>query len=333
MKKTLRILIVIVMMLSITGCASRSMDSESGEVATQNESVSYSPEMDASLGMGMKADYGESREEAAMEMPPPIPPMQNDGESGEKIITTVELGMETTEFEKTVTLLEDEVMSHKGFIANSNISSNGGYYQNRTHRNAYLLVRIPKDKLNSFLDKTGEIAEVFSRSTSSEDMSSYYSDTQSKLQVLEVKESRILEMMKKATEMEDLITLENTLSDIIYQKENLTKNLKSIDNRVEYSTVSINLREVEKVVPPETIKTTFGEKVKNAFDDSLYMFKSRTQSMIIGFVYVMPTFIMFAAFIAIGLLIVKKANNKRKELKLDRIRKKRESEKETDKTE
>ena len=42
--------------------------------------------------------------------------------------------------------------------------------------------------------------------------------------------------------MEDIITLENQLSQIIYEKENLTANLKDMDDKVDYSTVHLEIR-------------------------------------------------------------------------------------------
>ena len=40
--------------------------------------------------------------------------------------------------------------------------------------------------------------------------------------------------------MEDIIALENQLSTIIYEKENLTINIKDMDDKIDYSTSILN---------------------------------------------------------------------------------------------
>ena len=95
------------------------------------------------------------------------------------------------------------------------------------------------------------------------------------------------ELLKKAQKIEDIISIENQLSEIIYQKENLTKNILDMDDKVSYSIVNINISEVEKLRGDITTKTTFATKVFNTFSDSLYVFKIFIEKFTLVFIYML----------------------------------------------
>ena len=59
--------------------------------------------------------------------------------------------------------------------------------------------------------------------------------------------------------MEDIITIEQRLSDVRYQLESMESQLRSYDNRVDYSTVYLYIDEVEVYTPveEETVGSVF----------------------------------------------------------------------------
>lgn len=240
-----------------------------------------------------------------------------EGNKESKITTTVNIAMETVEFDKSIDLLDKTIKDYNGVISQSDIYSNGGQYGSRTNRIANYTIKIPKDDLELFLSTTGTVGEVTSKNTKKDDMSEYYYDTESRLTVLKVKESRVLDLLTKAAKIEDMITLENTLSDIIYEKDNLTGTLKGIDNRVSYSTVIINIREVERIERQETITTSFGEKISNAFSRSMANVSKSVQAFIISMIYFLPIIIL----IVLGTTFIVLASSKlRKKLAKRKLR-------------
>ena len=66
--------------------------------------------------------------------------------------------------------------------------------------------------------------------------------------------SLILELLEKAGTVEDIITIEGRLSEVRYQLEAYASQLRTFDNQVDYSTVHINISEVEREtkVEPKT---------------------------------------------------------------------------------
>lgn len=242
----------------------------------------------------------------------PIPaPMDNDmaaEESSlepEKVITTIYLDFETTEFNQTTDELMILVEKYKAYIENSNISYNQ-YYNNKSYKYGSYVIRVPKDDVVSFKAELNGIGNMTSESTNKEDVTKQYRDTESRLRVVTTKEERILTLLEKAEKIEDIIVLENQLSDIIYEKENLQSNLINIDDKVDFSTIRINVQEVEKLRNTETVETTFGTKIKNAIENSIFGFKNGLQNMVIGFIYMAPFLILLGIILFVVFRVIQK---------------------------
>jgi len=223
-----------------------------------------------------------------------------------KVITNIYISLETMEFSSTTDNLSGIINKYNGYIENSNISQNN-YTNNKTLKRGEYTIRVSKEKIDSFINEIDSIGNVISQNTSKQDITKQYYDTESRLNVLKIKEERILALLERADKIEDIITIENQLSDIIYQKENLTKNLLDMDDKVSYSTVYVNISEVEKLTSGVTTKTSFGVKIATAISDSFYFFKVGLEKFVIAFIYAIPYLLIVGA---IGILVYKHTKKK-----------------------
>ena len=228
----------------------------------------------------------------------------------EKVITTVNLSLETTEFEKSNEEINKLIEKYKAYVEFSNISYNH-YRNNISYRYGEFTIRVPRESIKSFKTELNLIGNLTNESTNKQDVTKQYTDTESRLKVIEVKESRILALLEKAEKIEDIIALENQLSNIIYEKENLKSSLITLDDKVDFSTVNLYIQEVDKTTNTETIDTSFGTKVKNAINDSIYFFKNTLEGLVILLIYLLP----FIVIIGIVIYIVIKALKKYKKNK------------------
>ena len=273
--------IVLVLVLSLAvGCGSKK--SQPQEMATE-ENMDFGPDDKMALDEDMDS---------------PLEP--------EKVITTIYMDFETTDFEKSSQSLYDTIKKYKAYVENSNIDYSR-YGNNKRYKNAYYVIRVPRNNVLDFKSGLNGVGNILSESTNKEDVTRHYRDTESRLKVLETKEERILSLLAKAEKIEDIIKLESELSEIIYEKEQLKTDLINIDDKVDFSTFEINIREVEKLSNQETIDTKFGTKVKNAFSDSLYMFKIGIEKLILSIIYILP----FAVVIGIIVYFVVKFRKKK----------------------
>ncbi|WP_313755725.1 DUF4349 domain-containing protein [Tissierella sp.] len=269
---------------------------------------------------GCGAKKSESYDMATEDMPPTeqwreMDNNENEESKGqygttepEKIITTISISMQTKEFVDTTNKLTAIIEKHKGYVENSNIFHNNYYNSARLKYSEYT-IRIPKENLNQFVIDLKEIGNIISENTSKADITKQYKDTKSRLRVLEIKEGRILDLLKKAEKMEDIIALEDQLSNIIYEKENLTANIMDMDDKVNYSTVQFQLEEVAKLIPSENIKTPFWTKIGNAFKNSMYFFTDNVENLIISFIYFLPYGLIIGILAYLVWRFIKKRKN------------------------
>ena len=84
-------------------------------------------------------------------------------------------------------------------------------------------VRVPAKEFRGFLKTVGEISHVTSQDQNAENISERYYDTESRLETQKTKMERLQMLLSKAETMEDIIDLENAISETEYQIEQLTQ--------------------------------------------------------------------------------------------------------------
>ena len=91
----------------------------------------------------------------------------------------------------------------------------------------------------------------------------------------------------------------------------MKSSLISLDDRVDYSTFYLSIQETEKLSNSETVETTFGTKIMNAINDSLYSFKNIMQDLTISLIYVFPFIIILGVILFVVFKVIKKINIKK----------------------
>lgn len=294
--KHLRLLIVFVLIMAVfTGCSSKSYDMgalapESAPRENQMEAVTEEAGVDEK-GLGLGSVY-------------------TGGIEPDKVITTIFLGFETTEFEKSLERMYALIEENKGYISSSNVYFRT-YYDTQRMRNGEFAIRIPRDKVSQFKNQISDIGNLVNESSTKEDVTTYYADTESRLKVLEIKEERLLNLLEKAEKIEDIIALENQLSQVISEKEGLKKTLVSLDDRIDYSTVNLSLEEVRKISTTETKETSFMDRLNNAFSNSLYQFKRSVENFTVSLVYNLPFLLVLLIVLFVLYKIIRKITRPR----------------------
>ena len=68
-------------------------------------------------------------------------------------------------------------------------------------------------------------------------MTLQYVDLESHKKALTTEQDRLIELMEQAETVEDIITIEGRLSEVRYQLESMESQLRTYDNKIDYSTV------------------------------------------------------------------------------------------------
>lgn len=306
MKKKISFIVTAMMIVSATlaGCGESSSSDSYAKMAEPD--MAYAEEAIADEAYGgfdngdiYEAGSGEgSYEEPAEE----INQSAIDATAKRKLIKTVDLTVETREFDKLMETINAKVSNLGGYIENSNITGNS--YGSSTKRDAYIVARIPSESLNSFVTTLEEKSNVTNKSENAEDVTLQYSDTQARISSLKIEQERLNALLEKADTLESIIELENRLTEVRYELESYESRLRSMDNRVDYSTVNLNVFEVVEYTPEPIQELTFGQRLSREFIDGCENAWDTIQDFIIGFVSFLPELLVILVILGIIFLIV-----------------------------
>ena len=233
-----------------------------------------------------------------------------------KIIYTASVSIETTEFDKAVAALEAQVRKIGGFVESSNVTGDTQYNSDGTttvvNRWAYYTVRIPCEQFESFLHETEGFGNVTSTSRDAQNVTSAYTDFEARLSSLNTQEERLLDMLAKSEDVETLIALEQRLSDVRYEIESIERSLRNYDMQIKYSTVNLDLREVEVYTPTVPVRRTFSQKLSDSLSDGWNGFTRGVQDLILGLAAALPTLILLAVIVVVAVVLVRKYRRKRR---------------------
>lgn len=245
----------------------------------------------------------------------------NNGNYSEKIIKNVSVNAQTKEYEKAVESILAAVKQHGGY--EQSVSSTGRGYNSSDYytRTARMTLRIPSENLDKFLNEVGNLINVTSQSSSQSNVTAQYYDTKARIEVLEAEREAYEEMLKEAKNVSELLEIRDRLYKTIEEIEANQTQLDIYDNKVAYSTVTIVVDEVKEYVEVETPKTSFGDRIGNAFKGGWQSFAEGFQNLAVGLVYSIPSILLFVVFIGgaavIIIIAVKRAIKKHKKGKSD----------------
>lgn len=258
-KKTLTIVMAAALLLGLLGgCGSKNLSMEPDTARSDmyaDGGISYETAMAAPAAM---SGAGSNAESAADTASIPLP-------ENRKWVITMSLTAETENLADAMGLLAEKIQDSGGYVESQSIS--GTAANSGRSPSAYITVRIPAEQLDSFVEDVSGMTNVVSSSRYVEDITLRYTDTEGRVKALQTEEARLLELMEQAETMSDLLEIEGRLTEVRYQLENYTSTLRLYDNQVDYATLDLTLREVEKFTPPE--KQGFWQKVTSGLADSI----------------------------------------------------------------
>ena len=311
-KKLVVMVMALCMMLAMAGCASASKDMAYTESMSTSGMLKNESSADIFYDGGVYEEVYEEEyyEEPSME----AGKVTESGASGKdvetqaalqerKLIKTVDMNVETKTFDDTMAAIENKVAELGGYIENLETYNGSSYSGYRSSRNANMTVRIPKQQLDVFLETVAGVSNVVRRSESVEDVTLTYVDLESHKNVLLAEQKRLLELIEEAEVIEDIITIESRLSNVRYQIESMESQLRTYDNKVDYSTVYLNVDEVKELTP--VVEETALQRIANGFVDSLKEIRDGLTEFAIWFVVNIPYFILWIIIFAVVILLIK----------------------------
>lgn len=308
MKKILSFAMVLtLLLLTLCSCGAANMK----EAASDNffasgmkpgESYDYAYDSGIILDSSMS-----SKEEAAI--------------SERKQIKNVLLRMQTKEYEEFILSLNASISHYGGYISTQ--KENGNSYNSVSNRYSYIVAKIPAENLEEFCSGVSELCNVTYRQENVSDVTEAYIDIESRIAVLEAEESSLLAMLESAQNHldDEKLNYSEVIDTMMYIKDKLLSvqsdlasmkaQLKSLSANVTYSTVTMEINEVERFVAVET-KVGLWEEIGEKLSDNLYYIGQDLRSFFVWLVISLPYILIWAVIITIFVIIVRKVIKNRK---------------------
>ncbi len=228
---------------------------------------------------------------------------QPDGDR--KLVYTANIRLESKDFDGARDALLAAVDEYGAYIEYTDLS---GSAEDGDRRLSYT-VRVPVEHYTDFIAAAGDAGSVLNFSESADDITSSYIDVEARLDALKAQRDRLNELAAQAQTTSDLIEIEAQLSQVQYELESYTRQLRSMDNSVQYSTVDVTLREVSTYTPHNP---GYLERITNALGDGWRFFVELLQDVSVTVVYLFPTLLLIAAVVLIVLFATRKRRAARK---------------------
>ena len=211
------------------------------------------------------------------------------------------MSTETKTIDQVKADVESQIKSLGGYIENSSMSGTG---KNRDLRMLYYTIRIPADKLDTLIATVGNSCTVLSSSENTTDVTLEYVDTKARVDSLRVEYEQLMTLLSEAKDLDNIIILQNRLSEVRYQIESAESRIRVLENQVQYATLNLQIAEVLEETPIEEPHiVTYGEKVGEQFKDMWEGTVTFFQNFLLGLIAAIP-FLVFMGIVAVIVLVI-----------------------------
>lgn len=212
-KKALAIILGIILLLS-AGCG---LKKQSGSV---NNAVSDMQKVSS-------GNQGVTKNEAR--------DVSSGEQNGRKITQNYEIYVVVEDLKILSRDIQDKARTMGGYIQNEDINEYG----------CSITVRIPQQEAEKFVEYIDKTYEVKNKKSRTEDITQAYTDNDARLKNLKAQEAQILEILKKANRVEDILKVQEELYKLRGEIESLEAMKKMWDRQIEYVTILISANKKE----------------------------------------------------------------------------------------
>lgn len=224
-----------------------------------------------------------------------------------KIIRRVWLEMNSKNFDSDMAAIQAAAAMGGGFVESSNVNGRKPVEWNDSGRYANLVLRIPSENLDWFLNYANTLGEITQQNIGSEDVTAAYFDTEAHVQTLRIQLERLEAILAESEKLADVLALETEIARVRYEVEQYTTNLKQWDRLVKYSTVSISIHEETTLSRPEYTSPALGERMGTALRRSFNSTLDALENFAVFLVSIIPTLIILIPIAIVVFIIVRLA--------------------------
>ena len=169
------------------------------------------------------------------------------------LIKMAQISLQTDDPAAAAQNLTQSVVSRGGYVANLQESTNG-----LGQRSLQMEVRVPAAALDETLRQLEPLGKLLNKHISTQDVTEEYVDTNARMRNLKKTEERILDHLNRLATLDDILKVEQELSRVRGEIEQMEGRLRFLDHRIDFSSIQVSLIEAAKaepVTPPRDFST------------------------------------------------------------------------------
>jgi hypothetical protein len=165
--------------------------------------------------------------------------------NGPLIVRTGQLDLQAADLDATIRAAESAVTAAGGYVAGSQRSGDAD------KASAVVVFRIPAARWTDTLDALRKLGtKILGEQTSSQEVTSQVVDLGARLANLRVTETALQAIMDKATKIPDVLSVQEQLTAVRQQIEELTAQQQNLENQASLGTLTLN------ITPPPAVAVT-----------------------------------------------------------------------------
>lgn len=226
-------------------------------------------------------------------------------QSDREIIYTANLRIEVKNYQQTENEVQKLATDRDGYMVSSNMNKD----KENGATTGQLTARIPQASFQEFIQLVEDSSsKVLESDVSGEDVTEAYVDLKSRLKSKEVVEKRLLSFMEKVDKTEDLLSISDDLAAVQESIEEITGQMKYLENKTDLATVTIEIQEHNVTISgmnDKDLKTW--EKTKQQFMKSINFLFSALSGLFVFLAGNLPVIILLAIIGWIVLIVVRRS--------------------------
>ncbi len=301
MKKFSKYIYLLLSLIILTGCGA-SANTAGAPMESTTESANYSNNID-----GVKDGDRDFN-------------LKTDAEN-RKIIKNYNISFQSKEYDKALKDINALLEKYSGYATQFE-------EENYDTRSSTISLNVPAENADDFISEleANEGLNLLNKSLNSEDVTDTYEDQELRLKTQREKLERLNSMAEKEADLENLLKLEDEITETIYRIEGLERDLKNLDGRISHSKIILSLFEIS------ANRTAYQEpgffsQVGLAFSRTFKSFGSFMTGLVVNLIYLLPYIILIGIIVFISKKFIHKGKFSDKKF-FSKFRKNKDSEKE-----
>lgn len=249
-------MMMVALALLMQACSSQVMDELNTEqgynmVSDDMEKSSFTKTLAPQAEMSFNAALSDKKRAAEMEV---VASKQPD-----KIIKTGRISIEVKDYSRALAALKNTIATMDGYIASENEQRNNYSVSNT------LVIRVVNSNFDKLMDGiANEAGKLLYKNVDLLDVTEEFTDLTARMKTKKEVEQRYIDILRTARTVKDILLVEEQLRVIREEIESTEARLKYLGDKVQYSTITLDMSQELDYNPPAPMQVSFFDKLGKA---------------------------------------------------------------------